>query len=175
MAIPPSIAASLEPVVEQPMASRGFGEFPQVRDHVDATAFDLGRLRILVLVDHVLVDAGVEQAMNLRFDPCLAERGQVLARIAVEQQLVEDGLADSSGIALPGAGKRRFGSGFARSSGAMKASSLCRRGWGEESAMMDYPLGCSPLTAEELLPGKEVASSYGVKGELARERSGEME
>ena len=77
---------------------------PQIRNHVDAPAFDLGGLRILVLVHHVLVDAFIEKTMDLRLGPCLAEGRQVLARIAVEQQLVEDGLAHASGIALVNAG-----------------------------------------------------------------------
>ena len=38
--------------------------------------------------------------MDLRLGPCLAEGRQVLARIAVEQQLVEDGLAHAPGITL---------------------------------------------------------------------------
>jgi hypothetical protein len=58
MAMPPSMAASLEPVVEQPF------------------------------VNHVRVETFIHQLMNFVLGPGLAESGQVLARVAVEHQLV---------------------------------------------------------------------------------------
>jgi hypothetical protein len=48
--------ASLDPMVEVPMVLAGIGRVPQVGQHVDAAHFELGRLRVLVLVDHVLVE-----------------------------------------------------------------------------------------------------------------------
>ena len=69
---------------------RRFRGVPEVGEHVHATPLDLRRLRILVLVDHVLVDGEVHQPVDLRFLPRLTERRQVLAGIAVEHQLVGD-------------------------------------------------------------------------------------
>ena len=54
-------------------------------------------LRILVLVDHVLVDRLAHQLAGFRFRPGRAERGQVLARIAVQLQLVMDQIVDRRG------------------------------------------------------------------------------
>ncbi len=82
------MAASLEPVVEQPIVLADSGEFQRSASMCDAARFDLGRLRVLLLVDHVLVDAFVHQPMDLRLDPRLAKGRQVLPRIAVQQQLV---------------------------------------------------------------------------------------
>ena len=45
--------ASLEPVVEHPVALVP-SACPEAGQDVDATALDLGRLGVLVLVDHVL-------------------------------------------------------------------------------------------------------------------------
>ena len=61
---------------------------PQVGQHVHAAPLDLGRLRVLVLVDHVLVDRQVHEPVHLRLLPGLAERGQVLTGVAVEHELV---------------------------------------------------------------------------------------
>ena len=66
----------------------GIRRVPQVGQHVHTAAFDLGRLRVFVLVDHVLVDALVHQLVDFRLYPGLAEGGQVLARVAVQHQLV---------------------------------------------------------------------------------------
>ena len=49
---------------------------------------DLGGLWILVLVDHVLVDALIHQPVHLGFHPGLAERGKILAGVAIEHQLI---------------------------------------------------------------------------------------
>ena len=64
------------------------GRIPQVSHHMHAPPFDLGGLRVLVSVDHVLIDRQRHQGMNLGFLPRLAERGQVLPRVPVEHHLV---------------------------------------------------------------------------------------
>jgi len=53
-----------------------------------APALDLGGLRVLVSVNHVLVDRQRHQAESFGFLPGLAERGQVLPGVAVQDQLV---------------------------------------------------------------------------------------
>ena len=73
----------------------GLGRVPQVGEHVHAPPLDLRRLRVLVLVDHVLVDRQVHQPVHLGLLPRLAERRQVLAGVAVEHQLVGD---DGEGV-----------------------------------------------------------------------------
>ena len=70
---------------------------PEVGQHMDAASLDLGRLRILVLVDHVLVDALRHQLGNLRLRPRLAKGGEILAGVAVEHQLVMN-----DGVSVPG-------------------------------------------------------------------------
>ncbi len=87
---PPSIAASLEPGGRAADRRGGVGRVPQVGEDVHAARLDLRRLRILVLVDHVLVDALVHQLTDLGRDPGRAEGREVLPRVAVEQQLVVD-------------------------------------------------------------------------------------
>ena len=72
---------------------------PEIREHVHATRLDLGGLRILVLVDHVLVDAVVHQLVDLGLAPRLAEGREILPRVAVEQQFVPDGRIDIARIA----------------------------------------------------------------------------
>ena len=67
------------------LARRGV---PQVGQHVHATGFDFRYLWVLVLVDDILVDTLVHQAMHLGLLPGLAEGGEVLAGVAVEHQLV---------------------------------------------------------------------------------------
>ena len=79
-------------MAEQPTGSSVVGRVPQVGQDGDAAALDLGSLGVLVLVDEVLVDAQVHQLVDLRLLPRLAEGGQVLAGVAVEEELVGDGL-----------------------------------------------------------------------------------
>jgi hypothetical protein len=55
---------------------------------VHAAPLDLRGLRVLVPVDHVLVDGQRHQGESFRLLPRLAERGQVLPGVAVEDQLV---------------------------------------------------------------------------------------
>ncbi len=55
---------------------------------MDAALLDLGGLRVLVPVDHVLVHRQVHQQVNVQLLPRLTERGEVLSSVAVEQELV---------------------------------------------------------------------------------------
>ena len=68
------------------------GRVPEVGQHVHAADLDLGRLRVFGPVDHVLVDREVHQAVQLRLLPGLAERREVLPRVAIEVELVRDDL-----------------------------------------------------------------------------------
>ena len=70
--------------------ARGVWGVPQIGQDVHAALFDRRRLRILILVDHVLVDGVDHQLSRLAFHPRRAERRQVLAGVAVEHQLVAD-------------------------------------------------------------------------------------
>ena len=58
----------------------------------DAARLELGGLRVLVLVDHVLVEALGHQPLGLRLHPRGDERREVQPRVAVEHQLVVDDL-----------------------------------------------------------------------------------
>ena len=53
---------------------------------------DLRGLRILVLVDHVLVEALGHEFLGLRLHPGRHERGDVQTGVAVEHELVVDDL-----------------------------------------------------------------------------------
>src|SRR5271166_5887455 len=55
---------------------------------MNTSRLDLGGLRILVLVAHILVDALGHQGQRLGFDPRGAEGREVLPRVSIEQQLV---------------------------------------------------------------------------------------
>ena len=70
---------------------------PQPREHVHAAQLELGRLRVLVLVDHVLVERLGHEAVGLRLHPGRHERGQVEPRVAVEHELVVDDLVGGVG------------------------------------------------------------------------------
>jgi hypothetical protein len=63
---------------------------PEVAQDPHAAALDLGGLRILVLVDHVLVGRGRHERGCVRRHPRGHEGREVEARAAVEQQLVGD-------------------------------------------------------------------------------------
>ena len=89
----------------------GVGAVPQVGEHVDAARLELGRLRILVLVDHVLVDGEIHDLVDLGLLPGLAERRQVLARVAVQEKFVLHDLEGVRGQAF-GFGNLYFGIGF---------------------------------------------------------------
>ena len=65
---------------------------PEVREDVHAARLDLGGLRVLVLVDHVLVEALGHELLGLGLHPRGHERGDVETRVAVEHELVVDDL-----------------------------------------------------------------------------------
>ena len=91
-ASPPSIAASLEPVVEQPVASSASGACQRRLSMLHAPRLELRCLRVLVLVDHVLVEALRHQLLRLRLHPGRHEGGDVQPRVPIEHQLVVDDL-----------------------------------------------------------------------------------
>ena len=66
----------------------GVGGVPEPAEDVDAAQLELRGLRVLVLVDHVLVEALGHQLLGLRLHPGRHEGRQVHARVAVEHQLV---------------------------------------------------------------------------------------
>ncbi len=67
---------------------------------MDTSPLHLGGLRIFVLVHQVLVDGEVHQLVNLGLLPRLAEGGQILTRVPIEQQFVLDGLESELGDGL---------------------------------------------------------------------------
>ena len=75
---------------------RGRG-VPQVGEDRHAAPLDLGGLRVLVLVDHVLVGALLHQGERLRLHPGRDEGGEVEPGAAVQQQLVLDQLVGDVG------------------------------------------------------------------------------
>ncbi len=89
--------ASLEPVVEQPTACVGGRRVPEAREHVHAAQLELGRLRVLVLVDHVLVEGLGHEPVGLGLHPGRHEGGQVEPGVAVEHELVVDDLVGGVG------------------------------------------------------------------------------
>ncbi len=70
---------------------------PEVGEDVDAAHLDLGGLRVLVLVDHVLVEALGHEPLGLRLHPGRDERRDVEPRVPVEHQLVVDDLVGDVG------------------------------------------------------------------------------
>jgi len=88
MARPPSMAASLEPVVGQPMAPLDRGGVPEIGHHAGAAGFDL------------LADAQIHQGVHFVLHPGLAEGGQVLAGMAIQHQLVANRGEHGAGIVL---------------------------------------------------------------------------
>ena len=89
---PASIAASLEPRRRAAGGRGGLRRVPQPAEDVDAARLDLRGLRILVLVDHVLVEALGHEPLGLRLHPRRDKRREVQAGVAVEHQLVVDDL-----------------------------------------------------------------------------------
>jgi len=61
---------------------------PKVSKHVNAALLYFSGLRILVLIDHVLVDRKIHQATYLVVGIGGTERCHVLARVAVHEQFV---------------------------------------------------------------------------------------
>ena len=78
----------------------GLRRIPQIGQHVHATVFELGRLWVLVLVDHVFVDALVHEFVDLRLHPGLAEGRQVLTGVAVQHQLIMHHLVGVARVVL---------------------------------------------------------------------------
>ena len=70
----------------------GVGRVPEPAEDVHAAHLELRRLRVLVLVDHVLVEALRHQLPCLGLHPGGHERGQVEPGVAVQHQLVGDHL-----------------------------------------------------------------------------------
>jgi hypothetical protein len=70
---------------------------PEPAEHRHAAGLQLRRLRVLVLVDHVLVDALSHEPLGLRLHPCGDEGGHVETRVPVEHQFVVDDLVGHIG------------------------------------------------------------------------------
>ena len=86
------------------------GRVPQVGEDVEASLLDRRGLRVLVLVDHVLVERLHVELRRLRLHPRGDERREVLARVAVEEQLVVDDLIRRLGHHLRRRGSASAGS-----------------------------------------------------------------
>ena len=67
----------------------------------NAAGFKLRRLRILVPVDQVFVQALIHEPTNLGLYPCLAEGSQVLARVPIKQQFIVHQLVVAAGVVSP--------------------------------------------------------------------------
>jgi len=83
-----------------PDGAGGFGGVPQIGEHVDAALFDGRGLRVLILVDHVLVGGLLHELPDLGFDPGGAEGGEILLGVAIEDELIVDGLVDRLRVLL---------------------------------------------------------------------------
>jgi hypothetical protein len=70
---------------------------PESAEHVHAARLDLRRLRVLVLVDHVLVETLGHQPLGLRLHPGSHEGRDVHTRVPVQHQLVVDDLVGDVG------------------------------------------------------------------------------
>src|SRR5215211_5160743 len=79
----------------------GVGRVPKAAEHVDAAHLKLGRLRVLVLVDHVLVEAFGHQLLGLRLHVRCYERREVQTSVAVEHELIVDDLVGHVGRHRP--------------------------------------------------------------------------
>ena len=110
--LPPVLPAALErqPAEHRRLARPGGGAtggrvavrgVPEPAEHVHAAGLDLRGLRILVLVDHVLVEAFGDQPVGLRLHPGGDERRHVEPGVAVEHQLVVDDLVRHVARKLP--------------------------------------------------------------------------
>src|SRR5215218_11374492 len=90
-ASPPSIQASLEPVVEHPVAESVLGEFHRwlnmLTQRLSSSAV-CGYSSLSI----ILVEALGDQPISLRLHPCGHERREVQAGVAVEHELVVDDL-----------------------------------------------------------------------------------
>lgn len=79
----------------------GIGRVPQVREHGHAASLQLGGARVLVLVDHVLVEALRHQHPGLRLHPGGDEGGEIQPGVAVQHQFVVDQLVRDRGCQRP--------------------------------------------------------------------------
>ena len=88
--MPPSIAASLDPVVDVPIVLAASGEFQRSASmwtHRSSSSAVCGYSSLSTMF---LSMVEVHELVDLWLEPGLAERRQVLARVAVEHQLVSD-------------------------------------------------------------------------------------
>jgi hypothetical protein len=76
------------------------GGVPQVAQHPDAAILERGRLWVLVLVYHVLVETFGHELIGQGVHQGGYERGQVQARVAVEHKLIVNDGVGSLGIHL---------------------------------------------------------------------------
>jgi hypothetical protein len=74
---------------------------PQLGQDADAARFKLRRLRVLILVDHVLAEALGHEHVRLRLHPGGHEGRQVEAGVAVQDQLVPHHLQRGGGQHAP--------------------------------------------------------------------------
>ena len=74
------------------------GRVPEPAQDVDAPHLDVGGSRVLVLVDHVLVERQRHELAGLRLHPGRHEGREVEARVAVEHELVGDHLGRRFGL-----------------------------------------------------------------------------
>ncbi len=80
--------ASDEPWVRAPVVSPGRVE--QVGEHPDAALLDLGRARVLGVVDEVAVQVLGDDPLRLRLHPRGHEGGEVARRVALEREVLGD-------------------------------------------------------------------------------------
>ena len=66
------------------------GRIPTAGKHVDAAHLQFRRLRVFILVDHVLVERVSHQLARFRLHPCGYKCGQIQSGIAIQHQLVVD-------------------------------------------------------------------------------------
>jgi len=132
--------ASDDPIVEQPGGLRRIGRVPEVGQHGHAAVLDLGRLRVLVLVDHVLGQAFGHEPAHLGLHPVGHERGQVLAGVAVEHQLVVDDLVGRGrrhlAVGQSPRGNRASTAPWAKSGLTDRFSACGRRRWLEPNMVL---------------------------------------
>jgi hypothetical protein len=94
---------------------------PEVAEDVHAAHLELGRLRVLVLVDHVLVEALGHELLGLGLHPRAHKCRHVEARVPVEHQLVVDDLVGEIRRHLA------FGKLVARDGPGLEAEERCDR------------------------------------------------
>jgi hypothetical protein len=151
-----------------PGAGRLPGRVEQVGQHADAALLDLGRLRVLGVVDEVAVQVVGDEPAGLGLHPCGHEGRQIVLRVAVHEQLLADkphcihgchpdirkvlvrGLVDEVAVAVAG------GDGLVDRRRARRLTTLRRgsRGHGSLSSLSGH---CSPSDAQRLSGRAELA------------------